>query len=227
VIQGEALGELARTYNMANAIMTRLTRVIDRAALTAIMTGVTLDLGTIETAQKSAEALMANIDDSAVKVVVTTDEMTDKHTLRIERLHHGNVKVSSIDADFVQGADYKVLADAAATFTGLIGEGAVIRRGEGERTKESAVVDFHHAMQWLRDEAERTVSKQRYKGLGEMNPEQLWETTMDPTVRRLLKVQIEDAIAADQIFTTLMGDDVEPRRNFIETNALRAGNIDV
>ena len=227
LIQGEALGELARTYNMANAIMTRLTRVIDRAALTAIMTGVTLDLGTIETAQKSAEALMANIDDSAVKVVVTTDEMTDKHTLRIERLHHGNVKVSSIDADFVQGADYRVLADAAATFTGLIAEGAVIRRGEGERTKESAVDDFHHAMQWLRDEAERTVSKQRYKGLGEMNPEQLWETTMDPTVRRLLKVQIEDAIAADQIFTTLMGDDVEPRRNFIETNALRAGNIDV
>ncbi|WP_426336642.1 DNA topoisomerase (ATP-hydrolyzing) subunit B [Pseudoduganella sp. R-31] len=227
LIQGEALGELARTYNMANAIMTRLTRVIDRAALTAIMTGVTLDLDTIESAQKSAEALAANINDSAVKVVVTTDEMTDKHTLRIERLHHGNVKVSSIDADFVQGADYKVLADAAATFTGLIGEGAVIRRGEGERTKESAVVDFHHAMQWLRDEAERTVSKQRYKGLGEMNPEQLWETTMDPTVRRLLKVQIEDAIAADQIFTTLMGDDVEPRRNFIETNALRAGNIDV
>ena len=158
---------------------------------------------------------------------MTTDELTDKHTLVIERMHHGNVKVSSIDADFVQGADYKVLADAAATFTGLIGEGAVIRRGEGDRTKESAVVDFHHAMQWLRDEAERIVSKQRYKGLGEMNPEQLWETTMDPTVRRLLKVQIEDAIAADQIFTTLMGDDVEPRRNFIETNALRAGNIDV
>jgi len=227
IIQGEALSELARTYNMANAIMTRLTRVIDRAALTAIMTGVTLDLGTIDAAQASAKALEANINDSAVKVSVTTDELSDKHTLRIERLHHGNVKVSAIDADFVQGADYKVLADAAATFTGLIGEGAVIRRGEGDRTKESAVVDFHHAMQWLRDEAERTVSKQRYKGLGEMNPEQLWETTMDPTVRRLLKVQIEDAIAADQIFTTLMGDDVEPRRNFIETNALRAGNIDV
>jgi DNA gyrase subunit B len=212
---------------VANAIMTRLTRVIDRAALTAIMTGVTLDLTSIEAAQTSAQALSDNINDSAVSVSVRSDELSEKHMLWIERMHHGNVKVSTIDADFVQGADYAVLAKAASTFTGLIGEGALIRRGEGERTKESAIVDFHHAMQWLRDEAERTVSKQRYKGLGEMNPSQLWETTMDPTVRRLLKVQIEDAIAADQIFTTLMGDDVEPRRNFIETNALRAGNIDV
>jgi DNA gyrase subunit B len=170
---------------------------------------------------------MATINDLAVKVVVSSDELSEKHLLRIERLHHGNIKVSAIDADFVQGADYAALAQAAATFKGLLGAGAFVRRGEGERMKESAVTDFHHAMQWLRDEAERGVSKQRYKGLGEMNPSQLWETTMDPTVRRLLKVQIEDAIAADQIFTTLMGDDVEPRRAFIESNALQAGNIDV
>ncbi|HZX26366.1 MAG TPA: DNA topoisomerase (ATP-hydrolyzing) subunit B [Telluria sp.] len=226
-IQGEQLAELVRQFNYANAIMMRLGRVIDRAALTAIMTGVTLDLTTLDAAQASATALAAAIGDKSVNVTVHSDELSEKHALRIDRLHHGNVKVSTIDADFVAGADYGVLANAAATFKGLIGEGAVVRRGDGERMKETAVADFHQAMQWLRDEAERTVSKQRYKGLGEMNPEQLWETTMDPTVRRLLKVQIEDAIAADQIFTTLMGDDVEPRRAFIESNALHAGNIDV
>ena len=225
-ISGDALAELVRSYNLANAIMLRLTRVIDRAALTAIMTGVTLQLDTAENAAISAKAMTDTINDPAVKAIVRTDDVTGTFSLRIERMFHGNIKVSSIDYDFSESADYQVLANAALTFKGLLGEGAFIRRGEGERAKESAVADFHHAMLWLRDEAERGVSKQRYKGLGEMNPSQLWETTMDPTVRRLLKVQIDDAIAADQIFTTLMGDDVEPRRAFIESNALRAGNID-
>jgi DNA gyrase subunit B len=184
-------------------------------------------MDTPENAELSAQELTKTMNDPAVKAVVRSDELSGMLSLRIERMYHGNIKVSSIDADFVESSDYKVLENAAQTFKGLLGEGAFIRRGEGERMKEVAVQDFHHAMLWLREEAERGVSKQRYKGLGEMNPMQLWETTMDPKVRRLLKVQIEDAIAADQIFTTLMGDDVEPRRAFIESNALRAGNIDV
>jgi DNA gyrase subunit B len=191
------------------------------------MTGVTLNLDSNESAATSAAALSAAINDPAVQVTVSSDELSARRMLRIERRHHGNLKVSVIDADFVRGADYGLLSEAAATFKGLIGPGALVRRGSGEKMRESAIVDFHQAMAWLRDEAERGVTKQRYKGLGEMNPEQLWETTMDPTVRRLLRVQIEDAIAADQIFTTLMGDDVEPRRAFIEMNALAAGNIDV
>ena len=226
-ISGDALAELVRKYNTANAIIMRLSRALDDAALSAIMNGVILTLDTAEAAETSASALAAAIGDPAVKVTVSSDDLSAKHMLRIERRHHGNLKLSVIDADFVRGADYGVLSEAAATFKGLIGPGALVRRGSGERVRESSVMDFRQAMAWLRDEAERGVTKQRYKGLGEMNPEQLWETTMDPTVRRLLKVQIEDAIAADQIFTTLMGDDVEPRRAFIELNALAAGNIDV
>ncbi len=226
-ITGDALSELVRKYNTANAIIMRLSRAMDDAALSAIMNGVTLDLSSAEAAERSAMALATAISDPDVKVTVSSDDLSAKHMLRVERRHHGNLKISVIDAEFVRGADYGVLAEAAATFKGLIAPGALVRRGTGEKVRESAVSDFRQAMAWLRDEAERGVTKQRYKGLGEMNPEQLWETTMDPTVRRLLKVQIEDAIAADQIFTTLMGDDVEPRRAFIEMNALAAGNIDV
>ena len=226
-IAGEALNELVRKYNTANAIVQRLSRVIDDAALAAIMNGVTLDLSSEEAAETSAQALATAINDPMVRVSVNLDALSAAYRLRIERQHHGNLRLSVIDAEFVDSPDYGLLFEAAATFKGLIGPGALIRRGSGEKMRDHAIGDFRQAMAWLRDEAERGVSKQRYKGLGEMNPDQLWETTMDPAVRRLLRVQIEDAIAADQIFATLMGDEVEPRRAFIETNALAAGNIDV
>jgi DNA gyrase subunit B len=226
-IEGSALEELARQYLLADAVVQRLTRVIDAGALQAIMAGTELNLDDAASAERSAQELAQAMGNHTVHVYAQHDDKTDKHRLRIERRHHGNVKASTIDAEFVHGADYVALANAAKTFKGPIGAGARIVRGGGDKQKEAPAADFRTAMDWLMKEAESAVSRQRYKGLGEMNPEQLWETTMDPKVRRMLRVQIEDAIGADQIFTTLMGDEVEPRRAFIESNALYAGNIDV
>ena len=226
-IEGSALEELARQYLVANAVVERLARVIDRATLEMLMAGIELNLDDAVAAEASARRLAAALGNSTVHVYPQHDDKTDKHRLRIERQHHGNIRATVVDADFVRGADYAALAGAAQTFKGLVGGGARVKRGSGEKQKETTVADFREAMDWLMKEAESAVSRQRYKGLGEMNPEQLWETTMDPAVRRMLKVQIEDAIGADQIFTTLMGDEVEPRRAFIESNALYAGNIDV
>ncbi|ADX43931.1 DNA gyrase, B subunit [Paracidovorax avenae ATCC 19860] len=231
-LDGETLGTLAQKHQVAEAVIERLSAFMDREALRAIADGVALNLDTVEDAEASAVALQAKLRELTTtgvpaEVAGEFDARTDKPVLRISRRHHGNIKSSVITQDFVHGADYAALAEAAHTFRGLLGEGAKVLRGEGERQREEKVGDFRQAMAWLIKEAERTTSRQRYKGLGEMNPEQLWETTMDPEVRRLLRVQIEDAIEADRVFTMLMGDEVEPRRDFIETNALRAGNIDV
>ena len=232
VLTGDSLAELARKHQHAEAVINRLMGFMDAEALRAIADGVSLNLDTVADAQASAVTLQAklrelNTTGAPAEVSGEFDERSDKPILRISRRHHGNIKSSVLTQDFVVGADYATLAEAAATFQGLIGEGAKVMRGEGERRKEEKISDFRQAMRWLVGQAENATSRQRYKGLGEMNPEQLWETTLDPAVRRLLKVQIDDAIEADRVFTMLMGDEVEPRREFIEQNALRAGNIDI
>jgi DNA gyrase subunit B len=129
----------------------------------------------------------------------------------------------TLTRDFFDSADYRRIADLARTLSDLLGEGAYVQRGEAKHTVSS----FKEAIDWLFDHAKRGQSIQRYKGLGEMNPDQLWETTINPETRRLMQVKIEDAVAADEIFTTLMGDQVEPRREFIERNALTVANLDV
>ncbi len=232
VLNGDTLAELARKHQLAEGVINRLSAFMDAEALRAVADGVVLNLDTLDDAAVSAEALQQalrelNTTGVPAEVAAEFDLRSDKPVLRISRRHHGNIKSSVLTQEFVHGADYAALAEAANTFRGLLAEGARVMRGEGERQKEEKVADFRAAMRWLISEAERTTARQRYKGLGEMNPGQLWETTMDPAVRRLLRVQIEDAIEADKVFTMLMGDEVEPRRDFIETNALRAGNIDV
>jgi DNA gyrase subunit B len=237
-IAGDALGELSRKYLMAEAVIERLSKIIDQDALRAILDGTELDLAgeaaanasarRLETAMARYQSAAQKIDnDAGATVGVRFDDKEEQWSLRILRKHHGNVRASVIDPHFLVSSDYSVLVECAQTVGGLISDGAEIKRGDGERQRSHAVVDFRDAMRWLLSDAERNVGRQRYKGLGEMNAIQLWETTMDASARRLLRVQIEDAIAADQIFTTLMGDEVEPRRAFIEKNALGARNIDV
>jgi DNA gyrase subunit B len=221
---GETLEALARKYVLANNVAQRLSSWMDVEALRAMASGLELNLDTLIAAQESALALRAALHDADVDAEF--DARSDKFVLKIHRMLHGNAKSSMISADFLHGADYEALSTAGKTFKGLVGANAVIRRGEGERQKEARVSDFRQAMAWLLQQAEAAVARQRYKGLGERNPSQLWETTMDPAVRRLLRVQIDDAIEADRVFTMLMGDEVEPRRDFIEANALRAENID-
>ncbi len=224
-ISGAALEELAREYLLAEAVINRLSHMINPQVLHALIdANLQIDVSDENAAQASADALMKAIGGKIdIHIFARYDEARERWQLRLERMHHGNLKIGFIDDDLLVSGDYVQLRKTAEMLAGLYGSGGFVSRGE----KKQAVASFAETMGWLLGEVERGISKQRYKGLGEMNPDQLWETTMDPQVRRLLKVQIEDAIGADEIFTMLMGELVEPRRNFIETNALAARNIDV
>jgi DNA gyrase subunit B len=222
-IAGEALAQLAKSLLLSEAVIGRVSRLIDREVLQAILAGARIDLTRRETAEASAEALEAAIGGDGVAVAPHFDQKTERYQVRIERTRHGNVRMSTVDTEFVHSGDYAQIRQTAEMLRGLIGAGAYVQRGD----KKQPVRDFSEAMKWLLGEVEKATTLQRYKGLGEMNPEQLWETTMDPGTRRLLKVQIEDGLAADEIFTKLMGDEVEPRRAFIESNALGVRNLDV
>jgi len=234
VIEGAALNELAKHYQVIQSIVDRLSRTIDEDALRAIASGTPLNLDTEKAANESADRLRQALADSLnplalpPEIIVQKEDRTERFRLLLSRRIHGNLRLSSINSDFVHGDDYQSLANAAAVLSGKVVLGTKVRRGDPDKNqKEQTVADFRAAFAWLLSEAERVLSRQRYKGLGEMNPSQLWETTMDANSRTLLQVKIEDAIAADQVFTTLMGDEVEPRRAFIEKNALIARNLDV
>ncbi len=222
-IAGDTLAELAKSYLLTEAVIERVSRWIDRDVLVAILRGAQIDLGRREAAQESADRLAAALAGSGVRVSAHFDSKTERYQIRIEHDRHGNLRVTTIDSEFVHSGDYAQIRQTAEMLRGLVGVGAHVQRGE----KKQPVKDFSEAMKWLLAEVQKSMSLQRYKGLGEMNPAQLWETTMDPQTRRLLKVQIDDGIAADEIFTKLMGDEVEPRRAFIESNALGVRNLDV
>ena len=219
----EALKQVAKQYFLAEAVIDRMSKVIDSAVLQALLVNPEISLADEKSAAQSAKRLSAALASERITIEPMFDEKTERYQLVIKRTHHGNLHRTALDEDFLQSGDYEQIKTTAHVLHGLLSDGAYVKRGENKQ----AAVDVKQALNWLLDEVRRNLGVQRYKGLGEMNPSQLWETTMDPKVRRLLRAQIEDAISADEIFTTLMGDLVEPRRAFIETNALGARNLDV
>jgi DNA gyrase subunit B len=218
-----ALAEVARNYLLAEAVIERLSRVTDAAVLYAMLNGVDVDLSSEAAAAQSAQALAAALNDPDVTIEARYDAATETRRLVVKRMHHGTPHVTGIDADLLGSGDAAEIRKTAAILRDVVQESAVVKRG----ASQLAVKTFKEALDWLLAQARDSTAIQRYKGLGEMNPEQLWETTMDPQVRRLLKVQIDDAVASEEIFSTLMGEQVEPRRAFIETNALGVRNLDV
>lgn len=221
-IRGTALEALVDEYLMVRDLIARLGTSMDRGVLLAIAAGTMVDLESTFSAEESARRLTEEMRDPNVKINAVYDENTERHLLKIHRRRHGNIRTTTLTPEFTRSSDYAKLQESSHILGGIIGNGAAVERG-GVR---QGVKNFADAVQWLMKQAEKGFIRQRYKGLGEMSAEQLRDTTMRPDVRRMLRVRIEDAANADAVFSMLMGDVVEPRRDFIETNALFASNID-
>ena len=223
----EALEQLMRDYLASKLAIDRLAKRYDRLFLEHLIDNQKFSLDW-ELAEMEAwcaglgEALQAESPVS-VRYRVSVVRGEEGYELELGRATHGVEERQRISAEFFKGPEYQLIGKLADTLHGLIQPGAVITRGKSEQE----VDNFRDAYDWLMSESRKGRTIQRFKGLGEMNPEQLWDTTVNPETRRLLQVTIEDAVAADQIFTTLMGDEVEPRREFIERNALDVSNLDV
>ena len=230
-ISGSALELLARKYMEVQAIIRRWARRYDERLLDTLIyqPEVTLEAfdhpGFLDGWCGHLVQSLNAADDSAHSYRADVRLASEGHAARIivQRTQHGSITDKHLTREFFESAEYRRISDLGRTLAGLMGPGASVSRGD-ERLD---VGSFKEAMKWLFDQARKGQSIQRYKGLGEMNPEQLWDTTINPETRRLMQVRIDDAVAADEIFTTLMGDQVEPRREFIEKNALSVANLDV
>ena len=230
-VTGNALESLVKEYQSVMDVIDRLTRVYPERVLQEMITHTTVTTEDLQDPAK-IEQWVATLGErlvldtrTGIKYEFTTVEDPErKLTLpKVTLLIHGIPYQYVFRHEFFESPSYQAIARLGEKLDGLIEPGAYVQRGE----RKHPVDTFAGALDWLMHEGQRGLSIQRYKGLGEMNPEQLWETTMDPETRRMMKVTIEDAIAADQIFTTLMGDEVEPRRAFIQTNALQVTNLDI
>ena len=223
LLEKESLANCAKVFLKAQQIIESHGRFMDKVVLNALLHLPRLSLTTEESANKAGELLASALTGHKVNFEAMFDDIKQTYRLKIVRVEHGNYIVTNLDGYFVESGDYSRIVKAAEMVATISGANLMISRGENGKLVNS----FAEGLEWLMGEVKKGMNIQRYKGLGEMNAEQLWETTMDPSVRRLLKVTIEDAIAADNIFSTLMGDEVEPRRNFIESNALMARNVDI
>ncbi|MBQ5429292.1 MAG: DNA gyrase subunit B, partial [Neisseriaceae bacterium] len=214
---GAKLEMAAKQYFNAQNVIKRESRSIDETVLTALLnTTQAIDLSTQDNANQALQTLQSVVNDEKISLALVLDN--EQNLIKITRQLYGNEMVSYLTQSFVESVDYQVLHKTAETLDGIVANGSILIKGE----KQHPVESFSAALEILMKDAQKGMTIQRYKGLGEMNAEQLWETTMNPEVRRLLRVRIEDAMNADDVFATLMGDEVEPRRAFIEENALLA-----